>query len=293
MITILGRGAWGHALASVLEENKKEYIFWDRKSSIDPKNIVVMAIPTQAIREVLTARRKDLSSSIIVNTSKGIEKGTHKLPFQIAIEVLGKDIKYLSMFGPSFASEVEEKMPTMVNLCSMNTGKELVDKIKKIFETDYFRVGLTQSVEAVELAGGLKNIYAIASGISEGLGFSTNTKAQLIGIAYKETFDLCKGLGFIVAPNAIVGIMGDLVLTCSGPESRNFRFGKYLTKLSVSEALIQVASTVEGRNNCLSVSYFTKKSGLDLKLANFVYQTVKNDSPQHVAGEFKSFIKKI
>lgn len=292
MITILGRGAWGSALASVLKTNGTEYKVWDRKSEIDPASIVVLAIPTQAIREVLTNNKENLKHSIIINTSKGIEKGTHKLPYQIAKEVLGENIKYLSLFGPSFAVEVEEKLPTLVNLASLDGDLKLAKKVKEIFETDYFRIRIAGSAQAVELSGALKNIYAIICGISEGLGFFINTRSQLIGHAYKETINLCKGFGYKVDSEAIECIMGDLVLTCSSIESRNFRFGKYLVKLSVDDALQQVASTVEGRNNILSVPYLSVEGKVDLPFAKFVYETVLNDSPKTVEARFKEVISK-
>ncbi len=292
MITILGRGAWGSALASVLKENNREFVVWDRKSEIEPNGIVIMAIPTQAIREVLTNHKENLKNCVIVNTSKGIEKGTHMLPFQIAQEVLGKNVKYLSLFGPSFAVEVEEKLPTLVNLASLNGDLKLAEKVKEIFETDYFRIRIAGSAQAVELSGALKNIYAILCGISEGLGFFINTRSQLIGHAYKETIKLCKGFGYPVEPEAIECIMGDLVLTCSSIESRNFRFGKYLVKLSVDDALKQVASTVEGRNNILSVPYLSEKGGVETPFAKFVYETVLNDSPKTVEARFREVISK-
>lgn len=293
MVTILGRGVWGHALASLLETNKEKYVLWDRKSEIDPKNIVVLAIPTQAIREVLTNNKKSLKGAIIINASKGIEKGTHKLPFQIAQEVLGKDIKYFSLSGPSFAVEVEEKLPTLLNLASIDNDKKLAKKVREIFETDYFRIRIAGSAQALELSGAMKNIYAILCGISEGLGFFFNTRSQLIGHAYKETINLCKGFGYKLDSEAMECIMGDLVLTCSSLESRNFRFGKYLVKLKVEDALQQVASTVEGKNNCLSVPYLSKKTGLDLPFANFVYEAVINDDPKTIEERFREVIKSV
>ncbi len=292
MITILGRGAWGSALASVLKANNREFVIWDRKSEIEPNGIVILAIPTQAIREVLTKNIESLKNSTIINTSKGIEKGTHKLPFQIAQEILGQDVKYLSLFGPSFAVEVEEKLPTLVNLASLDGDLETANKVKELFETDYFKLRITGSAEAIELSGALKNIYAILCGISDGLGFLVNTRSQLIGHAYKETIKLCEGFGYKVDPEAIECIMGDLVLTCSSLESRNFRFGKYLVKLKVNDALMQVGSTVEGRNNILSVPFLSRKSKINLPFAKFVYETVINDSPSSVEERFKKVISR-
>lgn len=291
MITILGRGVWGQALSSVLKANKLEHLLWDRTSEVDPKSIVVIALPTQAIREVLTNNKENLKNSIIINTSKGIEKGTHMLPHQIAKEVLGDKIKYLSMSGPSFAVEVEEKLPTMVNLASIDRDTNLEKELQKLFQTDYFRVRIAGSSQAIEMAGAFKNIYAILCGISEGLGFFINTRSQLIGRAFRETAELCEAIGYKIDKDAVECIMGDLVLTCSSLESRNFRFGKYLTKLSVDDALKQVASTVEGKHNALSVPYLSQKSGLKLPFAEFVLETIKMDSPKDIEERFRDVLK--
>ena len=292
MVTILGKGAWGHALASLLSENKKDYIFWDRKSEIDPESLVIIAVPTQAIREVLTKNKKNLKKATIINTAKGIEKETNKLPFQVAREILGKQIKYSVMSGPSFASEVEQKMPTMVNLSCLEDGTTICPLVKHYFQTDYFRVWLTNSVQAIELAGAVKNVYAIACGISEGLGFAANTRSQIVGLAFEETIALCKALKYEVAENAVEGIMGDLVLTCGSSESRNFRFGRFITRIKAKDALEQVSATVEGYNNSLSIPYFEKISGVKLPLARFVYETVRADSPKTVEKRFRELIKR-
>lgn len=254
--------------------------------------MVIIAVPTQAIREVLSRNKKELESATIINTAKGIEKGTNKLPFEVALEVLGKNIKYSAMFGPSFASEVEQKMPTLVNLACLEDSSTICPMVKGYFQTDYFRVRLTSTVSAIELAGALKNIYAIASGISEGVGFAANTRAQIIALAYEETISLCKALKYEVAENGVEGIMGDLVLSCGSSESRNFRFGKLVARLKVGDALGQVSSTVEGYNNCFSIPYFQKKTGLKLPLANFVFETISDDRPSQVEKNFREFIRK-
>ena len=292
MVTILGEGAWGHALASLLEENKKEYVFWDRKSPIDSKSMVIIAVPTQAIREVLTKNKSYLKNATIINTAKGVEKDTNRLPFEIAKEILGNNIKYSALLGASFASEVELKMPTLVNLCCLEDGETICPIVRAYFQTDYFRVRLTESVQAIELAGALKNIYAIACGIAQGLGFGENTRAQMVALAYEETISLCRALKYKVVDKAVEGIMGDLVLTCGGISSRNFRFGKLIAKLKVSDGLKQIGSTVEGYNNVFSVPFFKKKSGFDLKLADFVYQTVLENSPDKIEKRFRELIKR-
>jgi glycerol-3-phosphate dehydrogenase (NAD(P)+) len=122
----LGRGVWGQALSSVLKANKVDHLLWDRTSEVDSKSIVVIALPTQAIREVLTNNKENLKNSIIINTSKGIEKGTHMLPHEIAKEVLGDKIKYLSMSGPSFAVEVVSELSASAPVSVSDADKKKI-----------------------------------------------------------------------------------------------------------------------------------------------------------------------
>jgi glycerol-3-phosphate dehydrogenase (NAD(P)+) len=179
-ITVLGDGAWGTALSRLLTANGHKVTFWDKKSQIDPVDFVVIAIPTQAIRSVINNHGRNLEKAVIINSSKGIEKKSHQTPVQIIKEILGTEIKYSTLIGPSFAREVNLKMPTLVNLGGYN-GE--IQKICDLFETDYFRVRPTKSVEALELAGALKNVYAIACGMADGLGFEINTRAKLVRIS--------------------------------------------------------------------------------------------------------------
>jgi glycerol-3-phosphate dehydrogenase (NAD(P)+) len=291
MITIVGGGVWGTALSTLFKKNKQEFIFWDKKSKIDGSTIVLLTVPTQAIREVLEANKETLKEAVIINSSKGIEKETHKLPFQITKEVLGEGIKYFSLIGASFASGINQEMPTMVSLGSFCEDDTLSKDLRVLFQTAYFRVKPSISIEALELSGAFKNIYAIACGIVEGLGFSTNTKANLISMAYTEFNKLCQKLNYQIDEDALESIFGDLILTCSSTESRNFRFGKLLNKYKVAEALKQVNSTVEGYESASVIPEFSKGKGIVLPLANYVYETIALDKPDEVPNRFAAFIK--
>lgn len=287
-IIIVGKGAWGTALGGLLLANKHKVNFWDKQSKIDPQDIVIVAVPTQAIRNVLENYGEDLKKAVIINSAKGIEKVSHKLPFQIIQEILGKKIEYFTLIGPSFALEVNHQMPTLVNLGGRN-GK--TQEVCDLFETDYFRVRPTKSIEALELAGALKNVYAIACGVADGLGFKENTKAKLITIAYEEFQKLASKLNYKIDEDARPGILGDLILTCSSPESRNFRFGKDLTKYSVKESIAKINSTIEGYATAFSVAYFSKMSSMPL--GKFVFQAIQADTPRAIGSKFADFVKKI
>lgn len=287
-INVLGNGVWGTALSKVLTTNGHQTSFWDKKSQIEPMDCIVIAIPAQAIRSVFKNYGRNLKKALIINSAKGIEKESQKLPSEIVREVLGTDIEYFTLIGPSFAQEVEHKMPTLVNLGGSN-GK--TQEICNLFETDYFRVRPTKSVEALELAGALKNVYAIACGIADGLGFGENTRAKLITIAYEEFRKLAIDLKYEIDEEARPGILGDLVLTCSSMESRNFSFGKNLVNFSVKDSIKKIDSTIEGYNTVFSILYFSEKS--PMPLGEFVLRIIEENNPSRVASAFSDFVKHI
>lgn len=287
-ITILGDGAWGTALGRLLIANGHKVVFWDKKGQIIPLDCVVIAVPTQAIRVIINNYGSNLVKAVIINSSKGIEKKSHKLPSQIVKEFLGTEIEYFTLIGPSFAQEVNQKMPTLVNLGGCN---QKTQQICDLFETDYFRVRPTKTVEALELAGALKNVYAIACGIAEDLGFKINTRAKLITIAYEEFQKLAKVLDYKVDEDARPGILGDLILTCSSQESRNFSFGKNLVKYSVKESVERINSTIEGYNTAFSILHFSEIS--PMPLAEFVLRTIEENNPKNIVSKFADFVKKI
>lgn len=287
IINILGDGVWGRALSTLLIQNNHKVEFWDKKSKIKPQDVILIAVPAAAIREVFTKYGNDLKYAIIINSAKGIEKESHKLPHQIVKEVLGESIKYFSVMGPSFAGEVEEKMPTIVNLAgNIDHSREIAD----LFETDFFRVKRTNSLEAIELSGALKNVYAISCGVAEGLGFKTNTQAKLITIAFEEIERLCKALNYDIDHKANPAILGDLILTCTSEQSRNFSFGMYLAKYQSDKALEKVNSTVEGYNTAFSIPFFAKKA--KLPLAEFIFSTLEKNKPEKIREDFAAFVKK-
>lgn len=288
-IIVVGHGKWGTAMASLLSENKREFSFWMRGKELPDNSILVMCVPTQAIRDVLGIYGKNLKKNIIVNGAKGVEKETHKLPYQITQDVLGKDIEYFSLMGPSFADEIVRKMPTLVNVGYVK--EKNAEFIRDLFQTDYFRIRLTRGVRALELACAFKNVYAIACGIAYGLGFETNTRVKLMLLAIEEFYALSKRLGYKIDGRALPGTIGDLILTCSSEESRNFSFGKLLAKYKVEESLRIVKETVEGYATAESVPYFEKKTGVELPLAHFVYKITEENNPVLVKKLFSDFVK--
>lgn len=281
-IKVLGNGDWGTAVYNLLKENSHDVSFITRKSlksKVDMQGVkmLVLAVPTQVIRKSLE-NIGSIEGMIIVNCSKGIERGTHKLPFQIVSEKGGKKEKYFSLNGPSFACELNEKMPTIVNL-GHNSDEKYTKLVENVFRTEYLEVKVVHGIAGLELAGAFKNIYAIACGMATGLGFGMNTRVRIILAALKEIHELMKNLRFRAEDKTIPGILGDLVLSCNSLESRNYAFGKSIIKHSSEESLRRGA-TVEGYYTSDSIEYFEKKANMKLPLADMVARCVNIENKE-------------
>ncbi len=287
-IVLMGTGSWGSAIKSLLEENKQAVSIWENGQKLSSGSVVINAIPTQAIREVLTPSRHT-SDITYINCAKGIERETHKLPFQIVSEILGEGLDYFSLIGPSFSEEVVNKMPTIVNLGFRN--EEKAEMIRNLFQTEYFRVKKTKGIRSLELAAAFKNIYAIACGVAEGLGYKMNTRVKLMCLAIDEFNNLRLKLDYKIDEKAIPATVGDLILTCSSEESRNFTFGENLAKYSVEKSLELSKGTVEGYYTVETVSYFEKETGVKLPLAHFVYSLTHEKNQTNIKKLFTDFVK--
>lgn len=191
-VVLMGQGVWGKAIGKLLTQNSVNFEVWKKGEIIEDDTTIIGVIPTQAIRESLKfiGNPKRIA---YVNCAKGIETETRKLPYEIVSDVLGTEIDYFTLLGPSFSQEVEKKMPTLVNLGYVDSKN--LKEVKDLFQTDYFRVRPTKSIGALELSAALKNVYAIACGVADGLGFKTNTRVKLMILALYEINSLIEKLG--------------------------------------------------------------------------------------------------
>lgn len=290
-VKVIGKGAWGSALYHVLAQNLPDVGIVSRGEVISDADVIVLSVPTQSIRDVLVRISVNGKVPAIVNTAKGIEQSTHKFPHEIVSDVLGSHVPYYSLIGPSFASEVKQNMPTLVNLGYSKERKEN-EKIRELFQTDSFRVRLTEGVEVLELAGALKNVYAIASGFADGLGYKINTRTKLLVLAIEEVYELINKRGLALDSRSTAGTVGDLVLTCTSIESRNYRFGKYLVSHPTQEALKLVQATVEGFHTLESIDYLEKSSGTSMRLARFIRDIVSLEDPEARKLRFDELVRK-
>ncbi|NCD24840.1 MAG: NAD(P)-dependent glycerol-3-phosphate dehydrogenase [Deltaproteobacteria bacterium] len=304
-IAVLGGGSWGTALANVLAEKGEDVWLWVRRadqageianqrtnsrylpgrllssglrastdlaSVVDRSACVVLAVPCQQLGAVLRQGRLFFSSAPrLVCASKGVEMGSFRTMSRIVGEELrGLDPLYAMLSGPSFASEVAARMPTAVALGCADPG--FADFVQTLFSTEFFRVYVNADVTGVELGGAVKNIIAIASGISDGLGFGENARAALITRGLAEMSRLGLALGAKAATFMGLSGMGDLVLTCTGDLSRNRRVGLGIGRgQTLEQVLAGMHNVAEGVKTTEAVHALGKERGLELPITAQVH----------------------
>lgn len=309
-ITIIGAGSWGTALAKVLGDNQHDILIYDRnpekvneinvyhtnkkylKEGILPFNvkatqnftdalefaeIICLVVPTAVLRDVLKQIKNHITRpKLFVNASKGIEPETYKRVSEIVEEIIPNQyIKgFVALTGPSHAEEVIQQKLTTITAASLN--KEDAITIQNIFSNQtYFRVYALNDLIGAELGGSLKNIYAIAAGILDGLGFGDNTKAGLICRSLSEMSRIA--LFFHAKPETLFGLagVGDLIVTCTSKHSRNYQAGFYIGNGSnLEEALGKITMVVEGARTCLSTYQISLKYHLDTPIVDTIYRII-------------------
>jgi glycerol-3-phosphate dehydrogenase (NAD(P)+) len=199
----------------------------------------------------------------VVICTKGIEQGTHALPVDVVSQELGAAAagKLAILSGPSHAEEVSLAMPTAVTAAAQDPA--LADRVRELFMTPRFRIYTQTDVRGVELGAALKNVIAIACGISDGLGFGDNAKAGLITRGLSEMLRLGVAMGAKAETFFGLAGVGDLVVTCMSRHSRNWKFGSLIgAGMPVDRALNEVGMVVEG--------YYTVRAAVELAAENKV-----------------------
>jgi glycerol-3-phosphate dehydrogenase (NAD(P)+) len=231
---------------------------------------VVLAVPTQSLRDVFQGLRPlNLDGKDFLSLAKGMEISSGKLPHQIAEDLL-PEISYSALSGPSHAEEVVRELPTAVVVASRShqTAREW----QKTLNSPHFRIYTGDDLMGVELGGAIKNIIAIAVGISQSMNFGDNAKAALATRGLAEMARLGAVLG--TAPLTLTGLAGtgDLMVTCYSHHSRNLRFGLAIGRgLSVVEAASEIGQVVEGAHTVKALVAYARKAAIELPIAEGVH----------------------
>lgn len=307
-VAVLGSGGWGTALAMLLVENGHDVTLWSYQAEesrhlaetgenpllpgvklpqgltytfdlacVTGCAVVVMATPSFGVRST-AGQVKDLLSpnAILVSVSKGIEKGTSLRMTQIIREVTEDKWPVVALSGPSHAEEVARQVPTaVVSACPDQTAAEV---IQDLFLNDHFRVYSSSDVIGVELGAALKNVMALCTGCCTGMGLGDNTKAMLMTRGLAETARLGTALGARKDTFAGLAGMGDLIVTCTSMNSRNYRAGILIGQgTPVQEAIQKIGAVVEGYYAVDSARELAAQVGVEMPITLAAYDVLYRD----------------
>jgi glycerol-3-phosphate dehydrogenase (NAD(P)+) len=235
--------------------------------------IYVLAIPSQQLRATLELWKPNFSDDcLIVSTLKGIEVSTQLRMTEVLEEVIGKH-RVALITGPNLADELILRQPA--GAVAAATNQATSEEVRDLFRTPYYRVYTSVDLLGCELAGAIKNVIALAVGISIGMGYGENTQAMLITRGLNEVARLCAAHGADPLSAAGLAGMGDLVATCGSPLSRNRTFGELLGSTgSMESALGQWAKTVEGVSSSGAIVEIAHRVGVEVPVIESVADIV-------------------
>jgi glycerol-3-phosphate dehydrogenase (NAD(P)+) len=306
-ITVIGDGGWGTTLAVLLDSKGSKVNLWGAfpdyvkmmKASREntkflpgikipdsigltsvigetaDSDVIVMAVPSKYMRDV-AGMMKGIhpEQKLFVSVSKGIENGTLMRMSEVISDVLG-EVRIGTLSGPTISYEVARGLPTTV--VSASADERAAEEIQDLFMTDSFRIYTNTDITGVELGGSLKNVIAIAAGISDGLGFGVNTKSGLLVRGIVEISRLGTAMG--AKHETFYGIsgLGDLVTTCVSNHGRNRWFGEEIGKGKDPEAVMKSTEmAVEGVGTAKSCSELCKKHGIEMPIDDEVYNVISD-----------------
>jgi len=304
-IGVLGGGSWGTALADVLARNGHVVKVWMRNPAVAAEingrhsnerylagallcetliattaldeavadaEFVLSACPSHAVRDVLDRARPSIRDPIVISSSKGIEIGSDLRMTQVIEESLGVVVtpRTVVLSGPSFADELVRCLPTAVVAASSPEASAI--EVQRIFQNGYLRVYTHTDVIGTELGGALKNVIALAAGISDGLELGSNARAAIVTRGLAEITRLACRVGAQEATLAGLAGLGDLVLTCTGDLSRNRTVGLAIGRGERPDLVLgKMAQVVEGVGTARAAHEIGVSLGVELPITEAVY----------------------
>ncbi len=317
-IGIIGAGSWGTALAIQLARAGQQASLWGREPEVIqalteqrcntvflpecpiPDNLAICAdldelvsrnrdllvcVPSHVFRSVLESIRPQLQGDARVAwATKGFEVSSGKLPHQVAHEALGIEVPLAVVSGPTFAREVGLGLPTAMTVAATNA--DFADELAWRFSDKNFRAYTSTDMIGVEVGGAVKNVLAIATGMSDGLGFGANTRIALITRGLAEMTRL--GVALHANADTFAGLsgMGDLVLTCTDDQSRNRRMGLALAAgKTVEETCAEIGQVVEGIKAAAAVHKVAQDLGVEMPICEQAYRILyEGAAPQEAVA---------
>lgn len=305
LIGIIGAGGWGTALASLLGQKGLSVTLWchgaqsyrdlhdsrenhsylpgviipdtvevtrSLNAAVMDKELIWCVVPSHAVRQVMTEARSYLNSkTIIVCGTKGLEEETFQTMGEVLTEIFGAGERLAFISGPTFALEVAHGLPAAITVAAYS--EYIAGEIQAVLSTSSLRAYTSKDVIGVQMGGVIKNVIAIASGISDGLGLGHNARAALITRGLAEMTRLAITMG--ADPLTLAGLpgVGDLILTCTGGLSRNRQVGLQIGGgKSIAEIMQSSRMVAEGIRNARSVYFLAKKLGVEMPIVEQMYR---------------------
>lgn len=305
-VAVIGSGSWGTALAVMLQKHRHDVVIWsrrqdaveqmqkerenkeylpgvllpeglkftaERENAVKDAEIIILSVPSKAVRQTaMDFAHHFKPNQVLVNVAKGLEENSLKRLSQVIQECVPQ-CQVCVLSGPSHAEEVAREIPTTCLIASENA--ETAKMVQGEFMNPRFRLYTNTDMVGVEMGAALKNVMALAAGISDGLGFGDNTKAAIMTRGIAEMSRLGIEMGGKLETFAGLSGIGDLIVTCTSMHSRNRRAGILLGQgKSLAETLAEIKMVVEGVNTVEAAYTLAKEHNVEMPITNAIYEVL-------------------
>ncbi len=308
-VAVLGAGSWGTALANHLAAANKQTVLWARSektaqqvrqqrrnqsflpdvtlhpslqcttdfaAAVTAVTDVLICVPSSAFKDIVGRVAELRQTGVdLIWACKGLEPDTGRFLSDYLDDCLPDNSRYAIISGPTFATELAMGLPTAITAAA--SDPEYASTVAELLHTERLRVYTSTDINGVQFGGALKNVYAIAAGISDGLGFGANARVALVTRGLAELGRMAECLD--IRRETLMGLagVGDLILTCTDNQSRNRRFGIALADgLSIDEARLSVGQAVEGIAAIRAAHRLSAKLNIEMPIVEQLYEVIEN-----------------